>query len=127
MPPKNPAGGACNKCLTSLLTNLLYQPPHQPLPLAISKMECKAKDHVYIWDLYPTIREDKLESSSSSSSSHQARNIITKPPIAPSHNLSHILPIFSICTIPPPTAPLLPLPYCNPSCCPLASLAITLG
>jgi len=29
-------------------------------------MECKAKDHVYIWDLYPTIREGKLESSSSS-------------------------------------------------------------
>src|SRR5438045_9641885 len=55
--------------LTSLLTNLLYQPPHQPpyqpLPLAISKMECKAKDHVYIWDLYPTIRKGKLESSSS--------------------------------------------------------------
>src|SRR5438046_10674333 len=51
--------------LTSLLTNLLYQPPyqplHQPLPLAISKVECKAKDHVYIWDLYPAIREGKLE------------------------------------------------------------------
>src|SRR5438045_4035254 len=74
--------GLCNRCLTSLLTNLVYQPPHQPhlpassptsltslltkllyqpLPLAISKVECKAKDHVYIWDLYPTIREGKLE------------------------------------------------------------------
>src|SRR5437667_8934897 len=36
---------------TSLLTNLLYQ----PLPLVISKVGCKAKNHVYIWDLYPTI------------------------------------------------------------------------
>src|SRR5438045_827531 len=80
----------CNRCLTSLLTNLIYQPPHQPhlpasspttlpassptsltslltkllyqpLPLAISKVECKAKDHLYIWDLYPAIRGGKLE------------------------------------------------------------------
>src|SRR5438045_5250702 len=36
--------------------------------------------------------------------SHQARNIITKPPIALPHNLSHISPIFSICAIPPSTA-----------------------
>src|SRR5438045_2299521 len=78
---------------------------------------------MYIWDLYPTIREGKLESSSSSSG-HQAQNIIAKPPIAPSHNLSHILPISFICAIPPSTAPLLPLPYCNPSCFPLASLLL---
>src|SRR5436190_7818752 len=36
--------------------------------------------------------------------SHQARNIITKPPVALPHNLSHISPIFSICAIPPSTA-----------------------
>src|SRR5438552_16487855 len=69
--------------LPSLLTHLLYQPPHQPplpassptsftslltnllyqpLPLAISKVGCKAKNHVYIWDLYPTIWGGKLES-----------------------------------------------------------------
>src|SRR5438045_9180647 len=35
--------------------------------------------------------------------SHQARNIITKPPVALPHNLSHISPIFSICAIPPST------------------------
>src|SRR5947207_5658440 len=40
--------------------------------------------------------------------SHQARNIITKPPIALPHNLSHISPIFSICAIPPSTAPTTP-------------------
>src|SRR5438046_3179096 len=38
------------------------------------------------------------------SSSHQAHNIITKPPVALPHNLSHISPIFSICAIPPSTA-----------------------
>src|SRR5436189_859287 len=83
----------CNKRLTSHLTNLTYQPPHQPclpatspttlptssptsltslltnllyqpLPLAISKVGCKAKNHVYIWDLYPTIWGGKLESYS---------------------------------------------------------------
>src|SRR5438046_4796057 len=36
--------------------------------------------------------------------SHQARNIITKPPVALPHNLSHISPIFPICAIPPSTA-----------------------
>src|SRR5436190_13722397 len=67
--------------LTNLLTNLTYQPPHQPplpaslptsftnllyqpLPLVISKVGCKAKNHVYIWDLYPTICGGKLESYS---------------------------------------------------------------
>src|SRR5947207_14900304 len=52
---------------------------------------------------------------------HQAWNIITEPLIAPSYNLSHIFPIFSTCAILLSTAPLLPPPYCNPSCCPLAS------
>src|SRR5947207_15977857 len=55
------------------------------------------------------------------SSSHQAQNIIAKPLIAPSYDLSHIFPIFSTCTIQLSTTPLLPLPYCNPSCCPLAT------
>src|SRR5438045_5868190 len=105
-----------HKRLTSLLTNLAYQPPHnlayqpphqpplptssptslpatyqpshQPLPLAISKMECKAKDHVYIWGLYPTIREGSLSLLLILSSSHQAQNIITKPLIAPSSDIS---------------------------------------
>src|SRR5438045_9515860 len=58
------------------------------------------------------------------SSSHQAQNIITKPPTAPSYNLPHIFPIFFTCAIPLSTAPLLPLPYCNSSCCPLASLLL---
>src|SRR5204862_5281815 len=61
------------------------------------------------------------------SSSHQAQNIITKPFIAPSYDLSHIFPIFSTCTTLLSTAPLLCLSYCNPSCCPLATLAITKG
>src|SRR5438045_4791711 len=56
------------------------------------------------------------------SSSHQAQNIITKPLIAPSYDLSHIFPIFSTCTTLLSTAPLLCLSYCNPSCCPLATL-----
>src|SRR5438045_7893350 len=38
------------------------------------------------------------------SSSHQACNIIAKPPTALPHNLSHIPPIFSICAISPSTA-----------------------
>src|SRR5436190_22884661 len=61
------------------------------------------------------------------SSSHQAQNIITKPLIAPSYNLSHIFLIFFTCAPLLSTAPLLCLSYCNPSCCPLASPAITHG
>ena len=88
--------------LTSLLTNLLYQPPyqplHQPLPLAISKVECKAKDHVYIWDLYPTIREGKLESSSFSVIKHRT--------LSPNHLLHPLI------TYPTPALySLLVLPY----------------
>src|SRR5438045_3033480 len=55
------------------------------------------------------------------SSSHQAQNIIAKPLIAPSYDLSHIFPIFTTCTTLLSTAPLLCLSYCNPSCCPLAT------
>src|SRR5438045_3994278 len=106
--------------LTSLLTNLLYQPPHQPpyqpLPLAISKMECKAKDHVYIWDLYPTIRESKFEFLF-----YQALNTITQVLLTSSCNPSYIIPNLSICATLLSTISLLPPPYCNPSCCPLAS------
>ena len=102
-PPHQPCLPASSPTsFTSLLTNLLYQ----PLPLAISKVGCKAKNHVYIWDLYPTIWGGSL--SLLLTSSHQARNIITKPPIALPHNLSHISPIFSICAIPPSTAPTTP-------------------
>src|SRR5436190_6769245 len=59
------------------------------------------------------------------SSSHQAQNIIAKPLIAPSYNLSHIFLIFFTCAPLLSTAPLLCLSYCNPSCCPLASPVIT--
>src|SRR5216110_717598 len=60
-PPHQPCLPASSPTsFTSLLTNLLYQ----PLPLAISKVGCKAKNHVYIWDLYPTIWGGKLESYS---------------------------------------------------------------
>src|SRR5438045_5191000 len=38
------------------------------------------------------------------SPSHQAHNIITKPPVALPYNLSHISPIFPIFAIPPSTA-----------------------
>src|SRR5438045_9045920 len=122
---------SCNKRLTSLLTNLAYQPPHQPrlpatsptsltshltnhltslltnllyqpLPLAISKVGCKAKNHVYIWDLYPTIWGE-ASLSLILFPSHQACNIITKPPVALPHNLSHISPISPIYAIPQST------------------------
>src|SRR5438045_6406489 len=60
-PPQQPRLPASSPTsFTSLLTNLLYQ----PLPLAISKVGCKAKNHVYIWDLSPTIWGGKLESYS---------------------------------------------------------------
>src|SRR5438045_8804872 len=59
------------------------------------------------------------------SSRHQAQNIIAKPLIAPSYDLSHIFPIFSTCTTLLSIAPLLCLSYCNPSCCPLATLHYT--
>src|SRR5438045_8926760 len=103
-PATNPSSGAYHDTtssptsLTSLLTNLLYQ----PLPLATSKVGCKAKNHVYIWDLYLTIWGASL--SLILSPTHQACNIITKPPVALPHNLSHISPIFSISAILPSTA-----------------------
>src|SRR5436190_17700070 len=104
-------------------TNLTYQPSHQPLPLANSRWDARLKImYIYVTYIPP------LESASLSlilSSSHQAQNIITKPLIAPSSDLSHIFLIFSTCATLLSTAPLLCLSYCNPSCCPLASPAIT--
>src|SRR5436190_22188750 len=82
-------------------------------------MEYKAKDHVYIWDLYPTIREGKLEFPFLST-----LNTITQAPLTSSCNPSHIIPNLSICATLLSTILLLPPPYCNPSCCPLASLLL---
>src|SRR5436190_8407536 len=89
--------------LTSLLTNLAYQPSttlltslHQPLPLANSRWNARLRI-MYIYGTYiPPLERASL--SLILSSSHQAQNIITKPLIAPSYDLSHILPIFSTCT-----------------------------
>src|SRR5436189_6123526 len=79
---------------------------------------------MYIYGTYiPPL--DRASLSLILSSSHQAQNIITKPLIAPSSDLSHIFLIFSTCATLLSTTPVLSLPYCNPSCCPLASPAIT--
>ena len=115
--------------LTSLLTNLLYQPPHQPpyqpshqpLPLAISRWNTRLRI-MYIYGTYiPPLERASLSLLPILSSSHQAQIIITKPLTAPSSDLSLTFPIFSTCAALLSTAPLLPLPYCNPSCYPLAS------
>ena len=106
-------------------TNLAYQPSHQPLPLANSRWDARLKI-MYIYGTYiPPLERASL--SLILSSSHQAQNIIAKPLIAPSSDLSHIFLIFSTCATLLSTTPLLPLPYCNPSCCPLASPAITVS
>src|SRR5436190_9632029 len=105
-------------------TNLAYQPSHQPLPLVNSRWNARLRI-MYIYGTYiPPLERASL--SLILSSSHQAQNIIAKPLLAPSSDLSHIFLIFSTCATLLSTTPLLPLVYCNPSCCPLASPTITL-
>src|SRR5436190_6034743 len=130
-PPHQPPYQPSPTLLTSLhqphfpaSTNLAYQPSHQPLPLANSRWDARLKI-MYIYGTYiPPLERASL--SLILSSSHQAQNIITKPLIAPSSDLSHIFLIFSTCATLLSTTPVLSLPYCNPSCCPLASPAITI-
>src|SRR5436190_12364358 len=129
-PPHQPPYQPSPTLLTSLhqphlpaSTNLAYQPSHQPLPLANSRWDARLKI-MYIYGTYiPPLERASL--SLILSSSHQAQNIIAKLLIAPSYNLSHIFLIFFTCAPLLSTAPLLCLSYCNPSCCPLASPAIT--
>ena len=130
-PPHQPPYQPSPTLLTSLhqphlpaSTNLAYQPSHQPLPLANSRWNARLRI-MYIYGTYiPPLERASL--SLILSSSHQAQNIIAKPLIAPSYNLSHIFLIFFTCAPLLSTAPLLCLSYCNPSCCPLASPAITI-
>src|SRR5436190_16673705 len=96
-PPHQPPYQPSPTLLTSLhqpcfpaSTNLTYQPSHQPLPLANSRWDARLKI-MYIYGTYiPPLERASL--SLILSSSHQAQNIITKPLIAPSSDLSHIFP-----------------------------------
>src|SRR5436190_6576956 len=102
-------------------TNLAYQPSHQPLPLANSRWDARLKI-MYIYGTYIP----PLERASLSSFLNQALNTITQVLLTFYCSPSHNIPNLSISATLPSTIPLLPLLYCNPSCCPLASLAITL-
>src|SRR5438045_1338956 len=67
-----------------------------------------------------------LERASLSSFLNQALNTITQVLLAFYCSPSHNIPNLSISAILPSTIPLLPPPYCNPSCCPPASLLLQL-
>src|SRR5438045_1780252 len=78
---------------TSLLTNLLYQPPHQP----------------------------PLPASSPTSFTSLLPNLLPNHLLYP-HLIYPISFLYSLLVLPLlSTIPLLPLSYWNPSCCPLAS------
>src|SRR5438045_2467057 len=65
-----------------------------------------------------------LERASLSSFFYQALNTTTQVLLIFSCNPSHIIPNPSICATLLSTILLLPPPYCNPSCCPLASMLL---
>src|SRR5438045_9020200 len=65
-----------------------------------------------------------LERASLSSFLYQALNTTTQVLLTFSYNPSHIIPNPSICATLLSTILLLPPPYCNLSCCPLAPLLL---
>src|SRR5204862_6085138 len=126
-PPHQPPYQPSPTLLTSLhqpcfpaSTNLAYQPSHQPLPLANSRWDARLKI-MYIYGTYIP----PLERASLSSFLNQALNTITQVLLIFYCSPSHNIPNLSVSATLPATIPLLPLLDCNPSCCPLASLAIT--